>query len=67
MTKTDRPPKWVSVKFLADYFEVHPATIWRWVKIGRLPEPEQVGPNTTRWDFEPIQAGKPQQFELPGV
>ena len=25
-------------------------TVWRWVKAGRLPEPEKLGPNTTAWN-----------------
>ena len=46
--------KWVSDKSLAEYYEVSRATIWRWVKIGRLPPPEKIGDNCTRWDFEQI-------------
>ena len=48
------PKKWASDQFLAEYFEVSRCTIWRWVKIGKLPPPEKLGPNTTRWDFEKI-------------
>lgn len=25
-------------------------TVWRWVKQGRLPAPEKIGPNTTAWN-----------------
>ena len=48
------PParKWVSDKFLADYFGVSRCTIWRWVKIGKLPPPQKLGENTSRWDFD---------------
>ena len=46
--------KWVSDKTLAEYYEVSRATIWRWVKIGKLPPPEKIGENCTRWDFEKI-------------
>lgn len=28
---------------------VGPATIWRWVKAGRVPAPVKLGPNTTAW------------------
>lgn len=28
---------------------VGPATVWRWVKTGRLPAPVKLGPNTTGW------------------
>lgn len=46
--------KWVSDKFLADYYEVSRFTIWKWAKNGRLPAPEKIGPNCTRWDFPKI-------------
>ena len=25
-------------------------TVWRWVKAGRLPMPQKLGPNTTAWN-----------------
>ena len=28
---------------------IGPATVWRWVKAGRLPQPHKLGPNTTAW------------------
>lgn len=28
---------------------IGPATVWRWVKAGRLPAPVKLGPNTTAW------------------
>lgn len=49
-------PKWVSDSFLADYFQVHRTTIWRWSKTGRLPAPVEIGENTTRWDFDAVRA-----------
>ena len=42
---TKEPPqtrKWVSDKFLSDYYQVSRVTIWRWAKIGKLPAPEIV-------------------------
>lgn len=33
-------------QMLADVSE---ATIWRWVKSGRLPQPRQIGPNRVAW------------------
>jgi len=44
--------KWVSDKFLADYFGVSRCTIWRWTKSGKLPPPERLGEKTSRWDFD---------------
>jgi len=48
--------KWVSDTFLSDYYQVSRATIWRWAKIGKLPPPEKIGDNCTRWDFDKISA-----------
>lgn len=28
---------------------IGPATVWRWVKAGRLPAPVKLGPNVTAW------------------
>ena len=67
MMQTDRPPKWVSDKFLAEHYQVSRATIWRWARIGKLPAPEKIGENTSRFDFEIISAGEQTQLELPGV
>ena len=29
---------------------VSPATVWRWTKAGRIPQPRKLGENSTRWD-----------------
>ncbi len=29
---------------------IGPATVWRWVRSGRLPQPVKLGPNTTAWN-----------------
>ena len=34
---------------VAALYSVGPATVWRWVKAGRLPAPVKLGPNTTAW------------------
>lgn len=46
------PRKWASDTDLAEYFSVSRCTVWRWTKIGKLPPPEKLGENTTRWDFD---------------
>jgi prophage regulatory protein len=35
---------------------VSPATIWRWVAEGKFPKPFKLGPNTTVWDIEQVEA-----------
>jgi len=28
---------------------IHPATLWRGIKVGRYPKPVKIAPNTNRW------------------
>lgn len=35
---------------------VSPATVWRWVKQGKFPAPFKLGPNTTVWDLDQVEA-----------
>ncbi|MBK8863536.1 MAG: AlpA family phage regulatory protein [Betaproteobacteria bacterium] len=35
---------------------VSPATVWRWVAEGRFPPPFKLGPNTTVWDLDQVEA-----------
>jgi prophage regulatory protein len=39
---------------LAERYDVHRATIWRWVKSGVLPQPVQISPGCTRWRADEI-------------
>lgn len=56
MTRLQSPQrKWASDRTLAAYFEVNRATIWRWVKIGKLPRPVKIGENCTRFDMDLIE------------
>lgn len=40
----------VALPVVKALFDTSGATIWRWTKIGRLPRPHKVGPNSTRWN-----------------
>jgi len=40
---------------------VSPATVWRWVKEGSFPAPFKMGPNTTVWDLDRVEAHLAQQ------
>ena len=35
---------------------VSPATVWRWVKEGKFPAPFKLGPNTTVFDLDQVEA-----------
>jgi predicted DNA-binding transcriptional regulator AlpA len=41
--------KLLSPRTLADMLDVNIASVWAWVKSGRLPNPLYVGPSTPRW------------------
>ena len=32
------------------------ASVWRWAKAGRIPQPRKLGANSTRWDSVEVQA-----------
>lgn len=40
---------------------VSAATLWRWVKEGTFPAPFKLGPNTTVWDLDRVEAHLAQQ------
>ena len=42
---------------------VSPATVWRWVKEGKFPAPFKLGPNTTVFDLDQVEAFLAQQAE----
>ena len=40
---------------------VSPATVWRWVKEGKFPQPFKLGPNVTVFDLDQIEQYLAQQ------
>lgn len=45
---------------------VSPATIWRWVRDGRFPKPFPLGPSTTVWNLDQVEAFLSKQAEGKG-
>ena len=43
---------------------VSPATVWRWTKEGKFPAPFKLGPNTTVFDLDLVEAFLAQQAEV---
>ena len=43
-------------EFVGGTKPVHPSTLWRWVKAGRISPPKNVGPNIVRFDPEILRA-----------
>lgn len=42
-------------QLLKSFLPVSPATLWRWVKIGRFPQPKKLGPKVSAWDVADIR------------
>ena len=45
-----------NVHQLATRLSVSRATVWRWTADGSFPSPIKLGPNTTRWRGEDVEA-----------
>lgn len=41
---------------VAELLSISRATVWRWVKAGKLPAPRKLGDNTTRFDASEVMA-----------
>ena len=49
-------------KGVAGVLPVGPATIWRWAREGRFPQPFKLGPATTVWDATEVDAFVAAQY-----
>ena len=48
--------KFIRVTELATMLSISKATCWRWVKLGRLPQPRKLGPGVTVWPLAEVEA-----------
>ena len=55
----------VRLPVVAAIHSIGPATVWRWVKSGRLPAPVKLGPNTTAWRVGALRQAMAQHFTTP--
>jgi predicted DNA-binding transcriptional regulator AlpA len=53
---TTKAPKGDSSETRIGLLPVSPATIWRWVKVGKFPSPFKLGENCTVWDASEVDA-----------
>lgn len=53
-----------TTKRKAGRLPVSPATVWRWVKEGKFPAPFKLGPNTTVFDLDLVEAFVAQSAEV---
>lgn len=40
----------------APVIPISPATLWRWVRLGRFPAPQKIGQNITAWRVADVRA-----------
>lgn len=45
---SDQPRKYLSVHAVADRYDCHPSSVWRWVAQRTFPQPVKIG-GMTRW------------------
>ncbi len=48
----------VRLPVVAAWLGIGTATVWRWVRAGRLPRPVKLGPNVTAWRVGELRAAK---------
>jgi len=46
---------------VAARYEVSRPTVWRWLRMGHLPPPETIGPNTKRWKLATLESWDEQR------
>jgi len=54
---------WLTVKQLANRYGTHEATIWRWSREGRFPQPVRLAGNLTRWSLHDVESWEQAQRE----
>jgi prophage regulatory protein len=46
---------------VAARYGVSRPTVWRWLRVGHLPSPETIGPNTKRWKLATLDGWDEQR------
>ena len=55
-SETTPRQQWLTDRDLAARYGVSRVTVWRWTRAGHLPAPRKIGPNTSRWSADEIEA-----------
>lgn len=59
--------KWLSDRDVAERYSVSRATVWRWSRSQTIPQPKQLGENTTRWSCIELDQHDQKQFNIRGA
>ena len=54
--KTEQITKYIGRGKLQEMFDCSGATVWRWVKAGKLPAPKRFSSNCVRWSLPEVLA-----------
>lgn len=47
---------WMTDREVAKRYSISRISVWRWARLGILPQPHKIGPNTTRWKSSDLDA-----------
>lgn len=53
--------KYLSDKSVAARYDISRASVWRWLKEGKLPRPEKLTNGTTRWKLSQLEAAEAER------
>lgn len=48
--------RYANVNRVAEFYDVSPATVWRWSSEGRIPKPIKLSPGCSRWRIPEMAA-----------
>ena len=51
---------YLTVKAVASRYQIHPASIWRWVRVRNFPKPIRLSRGSTRWCIDDLVAWERQ-------
>jgi predicted DNA-binding transcriptional regulator AlpA len=59
--KTVSKPQWLRDREVAARVGISRNRVWAWTRIGHLPRPTKLGPNTSRWHVDVIEHWEEEQ------
>lgn len=59
--------RYISVREVAERFNVSSGTVWRWTRTGALPQPLRLSAGCTRWRAEDVDAFEARALSAAGI
>lgn len=51
----EKQDRYMSANSLAAHYDIGVSTWWEWLRDGKVPPPEKLGPNTSRWRLAEVE------------